>query len=163
LRQQLVFKNIHDRAGARVWSIDQVGICELAPYRCHLVRFARVGIDNMLKSREYCSRDLGFADHAYSSRRISSGFCPRMRKLAIQPAAFAMSAVTNTAIRLGAITKDVCASRNRLSNRLANPLASSTPIAPATAPSSRNSTENIRLTRQRVAPSVLRITTSRMR
>ncbi len=99
----------------------------------------------------------------YSSRRISSGFWPRMRKLAIHPAAFAISAVATIASRLGRIGNEICASSIRLSSRFANPLASRLPMIPATAPRIRNSTEKMRLTRQRVAPSVLRITTSRMR
>ena len=42
-------------------------------------------------------------------------------------------------------------------------MASSAPISPAAAPSTRNSTEKIAAMRRRVAPSVFRITTSRMR
>jgi hypothetical protein len=40
-------------------------------------------------------------ESSHSDRRISSGFCPNIRKLATQPAATAMSAVSSTAIRFG--------------------------------------------------------------
>ena len=47
-----------------------------------------------------------------------------MRKLAIHPAALAISAVATTASRLGTTGNEICAFSRRFSNRFANPLAS---------------------------------------
>ena len=65
--------------------------------------------------------------------------------------------------RLGRMGNEISESSSCLSSKFANPLARRAPMVPATAPRTRNTTEKMRLTRPRVAPSVFRITTSRMR
>src|ERR1051326_6992543 len=72
----------------------------------------------------------GFDPRFYSSRRISSGFWPRMRNEAIQPAAFAISAVTPVESRCGHQTQGTSAFRMRLSTSAENAVARMLPITP---------------------------------
>ena len=102
---------------------------------------------------------------AYSSRRTSRGFWPRMRWLAIQPVMTVSAAAMASAVRLrgmfgleGEVHRGDafrCAQAMMLAKRM--------PTVPATRPRTANSMEKMVAMRARVAPRVLRTTTSRMR
>ena len=80
----------------------------------------------------------------HSPRRISSGFCPKIRKLASQPEAEAIKAVAKTANHIRQQIEVRTAHRKSASAADSrSPVASKLPIAPATSPSTRNSIENI--------------------
>ena len=100
---------------------------------------------------------------SHSDRRTSSGFFPKIRRLESQPATFASTAVAITATAAGSGSKWYSASSTRSSIRFEKPLARAAPITPAAAPRIRNSVEKIFASRRRVAPSVFRIATSRIR
>src|SRR6185312_9467885 len=112
----------------------------------------------------HCAVQNDASSDDYSSRRTSRGFWPRVRWEAIQPVKIVRAAAMASAARLtGILALKVRFIGVKRSKAQAMKLANNRPTAPATRPRTANSIEKMVAIRARVAPRVLRTTTSRMR